>query len=536
MARTPLLRSLVNMARKQREQPVAVERPGSGAAWTRRRFGRVIAGTAAGTGALLAGCTSEAGASQPRIVIVGAGIAGLSAALELADAGIEATVYEAAGRVGGRMFSNTTYFDQGQVFEWCGELIDSGHLTILALAQRFGLTLDDLLGSEPEGSEETYYFQGNYYSRADAERDFLALRPALEQDLGLAGYPTTWDTSTEHGRMLDDMSVYDWIALRVPGGHASPLGMLLNMAYYIELNADTREQSALNIVYLLGFQPDWADLALYGFSDEQFHIRGGNQQIPVAIAESLGSDRVRLGRRMESIVRRPQGDYELLFRRASGDETVIADIVLLTLPFAVLRDLDYSEAGFDDRKHRAIQELGRGRQSKQHLQFDRRVWNEKGPRPEPGTGGSYSDTGYQATWETSRGQPGAAGILVGYCGGACADAMTTEVAFATATVASVRTDATDFLARAEPVFPGLTAAWNGRSTQGIPHLDPNFGCSYSYWRIGQYQSIAGYEGVRQGNVFFAGEHTSIDFQGFMEGGAAEGVRAAQEILAAIAGE
>ena len=182
---------------------------------------------------------------------------------------------------------------------------------------------------------------------------------------------------------------------------------------------------------LLDDQPEGADLAIYGFSDEQFHVRGGNQQIPVAVAEHLGPDAVRLGRRMESIVRRPQGDYEMLFRRASGDETVIADIVLLTLPFAVLRDLDYGEAGFDDRKHRAIQELGRGRQSKQHLQFDRRVWNEKVPR--------------------------------------------------------VRTDAMDFLVRAEPVFPGLTAAWNGRSTQGIPHLDPNFGCSYSYWRVGQYQ-------------------------------------------------
>ena len=49
--------------------------------------------------------------------------------------------------------------------------------------------------------------------------------------------------------------------------------------------------------------------------------------------------------------------------------------------------------------------------------------------------------------------------------------------------------------------------------------------------IGQYQTIAGYEGVRQGNCVFAGEHCSINFQGFMEGGASEGQRAANEILA-----
>ena len=57
-------------------------------------------------------------------------------------------------------------------------------------------------------------------------------------------------------------------------------------------------------------------------------------------------------------------------------------------------------------------------------------------------------------------------------------------------------------------------------------------CSYSYFKIGQYETIAGYERVRQGNVFFAGEHCSFDFQGFMEGGAREGERAAVEMMSA----
>ena len=64
-----------------------------------------------------------------------------------------------------------------------------------------------------------------------------------------------------------------------------------------------------------------------------------------------------------------------------------------------------------------------------------------------------------------------------------------------------------------------------------PFTDPNLRCSYSYWKPGQYAEFSGYEGIRQGNVHFAGEHCSQDFQGFMEGGAAEGVRAANEIIA-----
>ena len=60
---------------------------------------------------------------------------------------------------------------------------------------------------------------------------------------------------------------------------------------------------------------------------------------------------------------------------------------------------------------------------------------------------------------------------------------------------------------------------------------PELPLLYSYWKPGQYTGFGGYEGVRQGNIHFAGEHCSISFQGFMEGGAAEGVRAANEILA-----
>ena len=111
--------------------------------------------------------------------------------------------------------------------------------------------------------------------------------------------------------------------------------------------------------------------------------------------------------------------------------------------------------------------------------------------------------------------------------------MSSKVAFATANSAPVRQDARRFLGQAEPVFPCIGAVWNGLAAPGSPHLDPNMKCSYSYFETGQYETIAGYERVRQGNVFFAGEHCSFDFQGFMEGGASEGERAAADMLATV---
>jgi monoamine oxidase len=88
------------------------------------------------------------------------------------------------------------------------------------------------------------------------------------------------------------------------------------------------------------------------------------------------------------------------------------------------------------------------------------------------------------------------------------------------------------LAQLEGPWPGITPHYTGRATLSYPTGDPNRLGSYSCWKVGQYTQIAGYEGVAQGNIHFAGEHCSYDFQGYMEGGAREGVRAAREILAA----
>jgi monoamine oxidase len=101
-------------------------------------------------------------AASPRIAVVGGGIAGLTCALTLQDAGLSCDVYEASSRLGGRMHSDWTEFGtgfwaNGQQTELCGELIDSGHKTILRLAQRFGLDTVDLLGAQPNGTEDTYF-------------------------------------------------------------------------------------------------------------------------------------------------------------------------------------------------------------------------------------------------------------------------------------------------------------------------------------------------------------------------------------------
>ncbi len=545
MARTPLLRQFqelfADFAEADRSgRPVETIRDERRAGLTRRDF---LKGTGATLGAAalsgpLAAFASTAKATPPnsRIAIVGGGISGLTAALTLQDAGIASTVYEASGRVGGRMHSDTTSWLNGQVSEHCGELIDSGHKTILGLASRFKLATADLLSAEPTHSTDTNYFFGQYYTDAQAQADFNAVWNNVKKDVNAASYPTLYNLHTDAGVVLDHMSIYDWIESRVPGGHASAMGQMLDVAYNIEYGNVTTEQSSLNLVYLLGFSSAPGNFLIFGKSDERYHIVGGNERLPQAIAAALAPGTVQLNTALTGFSRNGDGRFTLTLKRGTTTFTQIADRVIMAIPFSILRTIlkssqAYRTAGFDSLKQTAIQQLGYGKNAKLHLQFNNRYWNQSGQWG-IGNGATYSDTGYQNTWDVSRAQAGATGILVDYTGGGVP-------------LASFKGDPTDpqviagfantFLNQIEPVFPGITAQWNGRATLDVPLANPFLLGSYSYWKVGQYTLFSGYEKARQpdivtGKCHFAGEHCSQDFQGYMEGGASEGVRAAGEIL------
>jgi monoamine oxidase len=543
MARTPLLRAFQRLAEEHRTAerlgipPAELRgrRRESESAYTRRDFLKRtgVAGAAAASVGPLALARCANAATTPRIAIVGGGIAGLSAALKLADKGVASTVYEASEqRVGGRMHSDTSgYWANGQVSEFCGELIDSGHRTIRNLATRFGLRVDNLLAAEPRGTDDTYYFFGSYYSTSQADADFAAFNPTVQDQLTAAGYPTTWSSSTPTGRQLDQMSVYDWIEAYVPGGHGSPMGRLLDAAYAEEYGANTTEQASLNLLYLLAYQPKPTGFAVFGVSDEKFHIAGGNQQLPEAIAAQLGN--VKLGWTLQAVKTKTDGSVALTFATDGGSRTIVADHAILAVPFAVLKNVDYSGAGFDTRKKTAITQLGAGRNSKLQLQFTSRYWNTRGPWGKS-TGGVYSDIGIQNAWDVTRAQSGDTGIMVEYSGGSVAGGYKPSTPYSNAdSNPQVTTYAKAFLKRLETVFPGITEQWNQKATLSTPFRDPLLNCSYAYWKPGQYTAFSGYEGVPQGSIHFAGEHSSQDFQGFMEGGAKEGIRAAREILAAL---
>lgn len=543
MARTPLLRALQQLAEEHRSAGLLGSSPAElrgrrdeAAGLSRREFLKRagVAGAAAAAAGSAAFTVRANAATAPRIAIAGGGIAGLSAALTLADKGYGSTIYEASTeRVGGRMHSdNSGYWSNSQVSEFCGELIDTDHTTIRHLAQRFNLPTVDLIAAQPNGSTDTNWFLNGYYSSDQADKDFQPIHNILQGQVQATGYPTTYRVHTDAGIQFDNMTVYDWIE-QYAGGHGSRMGRLLDAAYNEEYGAETTDQAALNLIYLLGFQASPGNFSIFGKSDERYHIAGGNQQLPETIARYLGYQNIKLGWALQAIKANADGTVALSFTTPGKKTTVTADHVILCMSFSVLRTLDYSGAGFDTRKQTAITQLGSGRNSKLQLQFASRYWNTQGPWG-LSNGNVYSDNGFQNAWDVTRAQGGATGIMVDYGGGNYAGSFAPSTPYSNAsTNPQVTAYAQAWLKQLEAVFPGITKQWNGKATLSTPFLDPLLRCSYSYWKPGQYVRFSGYEGVAQGNIHFAGEHCSQDFQGFMEGGASEGGRAAGEILALL---
>ena len=527
MARTPLGRQLEEAASVAREawargvevDEVLEER--TARAITRRELLRDagLAGAVVLGGAAFGRFAPAAGANPPlRIVVVGAGLAGLTCAYRLQQAGFTASIHEAADRVGGRCWTLRGAFADGQIVERGGELIDQGHTHIRHLAHQLGLQLDNLLQAERNGTEPTYYFDGAPYSLRQATLDLRDVWPKLHSDVSAASYPTLHDSFTERGFELDHMSIVDWINESVPGGIGSRLGQLLDVAYNIEYGAESNQQSSLNLLYLLGYSGP-GRLRLFGPSNEKYHVRGGNDQITARLAAAL-SGQITLGSQLVAVRKNSDGTYTLTFRQGSSTRTVGADRVVLALPFSILRhSVDLSRAGFSPLKRTAIAEQGMGTNSKLHVQFRNRHWESRGSNGE-----TFSDRGYQNSWEVTRAQSGPSGILVNYTGGIIG------ASFGTGTPAE---RAQQFLGQIEPVLPGISPQWNGRATVDFWLGHPWTRGSYSYWKVGQYTRFSGVEREPEGNCFFCGEHTSIDFQGYLNGAVETGERAAVEVADSI---
>ena len=526
MARSPIV------AFARRLHGAAGERRMAEGRLARREFLSGIAAsvTLAGCAASGAGALPEAAAlprgrtgrrAQPRIVVVGAGLAGITCAYRLQQAGLSSTVYEANSRTGGRTWTLRDFFKDGQIDEHGGQLIASTHHYVRRLAGQLGLSLINLNAAYPPRAADTNYLSGERYPMHEAIADYdRYVYEPLRRAARAAGYPTTFSRHTQAGVELDRTSVDEWINRNVEGGTQSKIGALLLLACLDEYGGEAHLQSALNLIYLfVGMRRGKLNLSGSG-EDDRFTIAGGNDQMAARMIAALPSGTVVTGTSLEALRKNAGGSYACTFSAAGSSKSVTADSVVLSLPFTVLRRVDTRGAAFSERKRRAIAALDLGSNAKVHLQFDSPYWFEEGY-----SGTAYANRAFQGAWDTSVGQRGKAGMLVCFPGGERGTRYRGDE-HGPAPAATAR----EYLRSLDPVLPGASASFNGVAYQDFWIGDPFTRGAYSYYKVGQYATLAGEEHVREGNVHFCGEQTSYEWSGYMNGAVESGERAAREVL------
>jgi monoamine oxidase len=486
--------------------------------WNRRRFIKTAVAAAAGAGVTPVFKTAAKGPNAPVVVIVGAGTAGLTCAYRLQQKGISPRVIEGSTRAGGRMFSLRNFFPDNQLTELGGEYIDSGHTTMLNLVKELGLTLNDL-GAEkkPEG-EHTFFFENR---RIPADADLIdVFRPtaqAIARDLKLMKVRENGKMEisyqTPRAREVDHLSIPEWFDKRGVTGLPTKI---LRAAYVGEYGLEIDQQSALNLLLTMGDETPADEFRIFGPSDERFHIIEGNDSVPAKLAERLERP-VEFGTKVESIAS-AGSVFQLALQHDGAASEVKADIVVLAIPFTVLRQLDV-RVKLPEAKRKAIRELGYGTNAKLITGFSRRVWEEA-----HSTGYTFTDLEFQCCWETSRGQAGTHGILTNFAGGNLGLHLNDG---------DIQERAVAFASQVEKIYPGAAEAFTTKAVRQHWPSVPFAQGSYTCYKPGQYSTLSDSVATPVGNLFFAGEHTSAEFNGYMEGAAESGERAAKEVLAKI---
>jgi monoamine oxidase len=448
--------------------------------------------------------------NKKSVTIIGAGMAGLSAAYELHKAGWQTTVLEARGRVGGRVVSLRGFSD-GLVAEGGGEFIDAHHSRMIALAKEFDLPLGEV-GSWQGQSGDWGAFVGRAGRLADSnlwganlQDEYQKMWAALAE-LGRQVVDPSNPAGAPQAKELDSRSAAEWIGAQ----DVHPLGRAM-FANHIrsEYTCEPEDFSLLDLARnasLLYSDPhSW---------DSAYRVVGGNDRIPQAIAGRLPD--LRLNAVVMSVTAQP-GEVVVKYKQVDSFHTMRSAFAILAIPLTAARMIDFGSS-LPAAHRKLVDEISYGAVTKVMIEYRKRFWHERG-----WNGRLHTDLPIVLTWDATSHLEHERGILTAYTGGAPGaelSKLSDDKRIRTAVSAI------------EKVFPGSsdlvetarTIAWvNEPFTRGS-YLAFAPGEVTAHWRT--LFSPAG-------RLYFAGEHAAV-LQGFMEGAVESGQRAAREIMASNA--
>lgn len=439
------------------------------------------------------------------VTVIGAGLAGLSAAYDLHRAGWPVTVLEARDRVGGRVYSLRS-FSHGLVAEGGGEFIEESHTRMLAFAKEFNLALGRV-GSWQGQDRDWACFDGKAGPMSDAALWGVNLHDEVDRiwlalaELGQHVTDPLQPQAARHADRLDRQSTADWI--RSLDVH--PLAKKDFIQHIrAEYTCEPERHSLLDLA---------RNAAMYYLTLKRninYRVVGGNDLIPRGLAATLPD--VRLNTPVMSIRVLPD-EVVVTYKQAGSYQTVTSDFAILATPFTTARLIEFNPP-LPPSHQKMVNELSYGAVTKVLVEYRKRFWDERG-----WNGRLSTDAPIVYTWHATSHIESEHGIITAYTGGAPAMGLA-------ALSDEERIDCA--VHEIEKIFPGSSNLIEHSATVAWPNEPYTLG---SYAALSPGQVTAHWRTLFEpaGRLFFAGEHAT-PVQGFMEGAVESGQRAAAKIL------
>ncbi|KAA0017032.1 flavin monoamine oxidase family protein [Antrihabitans cavernicola] len=448
------------------------------------------------------------------VVVVGAGLAGLTAALQLRRIGHSVRVLEASDRVGGRVLG--AEIGDGQVIELGGQFVGPTQNHILALIEKLGLST-----YPTHVAGDHIYFRLGTRTRYDAtggpippesDRAIGQLLTTISELQNLAAEVSPdrpWEAP--HAAELDAHSFQDWMDRYVD----DPAARLV--IEYVVRGTNTCEPAQLSLLHMASYVAAAGDedhpgsilrVVVTADGASMFRIEGGSQRIPLLLAAKL-RHAIRLSSPVTHI---SQDDHGVTV--GAGTTTIHAQRVVVATPPAMAADIRF-DPPLPERRIHLAQRLLRGSQIKANVVFDQPFWRDEGL-----SGYVLSDRGpVQNVWDNTP-AAGSPGVLVCFIKGDAARELDNQSP--ESVEKAIIDNLTDYFGeRAAEPRQILLKRW---------HTEPWIrGCPGSLAPPGLLTSCGPALREPVGRVHWAGTETATYWQGFMDGAIASGDRVAAEV-------
>jgi monoamine oxidase len=445
-----------------------------------------------------------------KIIVIGAGMAGLSAALQLVENGHDVTVLEARTRPGGRVFTMRESFADGLYAEGGAMQVFDSHLRAQRYIQQFGLEIDAI---HPAPGASVVHVMGKRVEMKPGER--VAWPFELKDDERSLDARGLWEkyvvpavievSEAEAGDpMLRSLQKYDRITfsafLRAQG--ASPAAAaILAVGLVSGLGEGADRVSALDLL---------REAAHRRARKDSFTIRGGTDRLPKALATKLGG-RIRYGTPVVRLEQSANG-VRVVALKAGVPQSYEGDRIVCAIPFSVLRRLEVAPALPRD-KQSTIQQLKYTSVTRVFIQVRTRFWLAAGLSPYAST-----DLPVMGIYERAINQPGTRGILESYMAGAGARR---------AMALTERERLTTTLDGMAKVYPQIREQYEGGTSKSWDDDEWSRG-GYAWFEPGEMMALMPVIARQENRIHFAGEHASTQ-PGWMEGAIESAERVVDEI-------